>query len=164
MRAIAPLLAMLAALAATSGKASLRQELPSWRGPSFAHQQQLVREAQAFMEDYARRLRAGDRAAIAALYDPEGAILIRNGERTVASHAEIVQHYAGEGWRPPASFEWRDLHFEAAGAEAVVVLGTFVWGPAAGPSMTGTYHALLHRESGRLVIRIEDEAVARGGR
>jgi hypothetical protein len=160
VRAIAAI-AALSMLAGASCGAAQPVELPSWRGPSLAHQRQLLQEAQAFMDDYARRLLAGDRAAIAALYDPDGAILIRNGRRTRASHDELVQRYAGAGWRPPADFHWRDLHFEAAGPDSVVVLGEFEWRDASGPPVIGTYHALLRREEGRLFIHIEDETFAR---
>ena len=149
-----------AALAAAPGCTTAGMETPSWRGPSAAHQRQLLGEAEAFMADYARRLLAGDRAAIAALYDPDGAILLRNGRRIVASHADIARRYAGASWQPPARFEWRDLHFEAAGAEAVIVLGTFAWSEGEGPPAIGSYHALLRREADGLFIRIEDEAVA----
>ena len=147
------------------GSAGLRGLSPArngasvWRGPSLAHQRRLLGEAEAFMADYARRLLAGDRAGIAALYDRDGVILIRGGQRINASHAEVVRRYAGAGWGPPASFEWRDLHFEAAGPDAVIVLGRFAWGEGDRPAVIGTYHALLRREDGRLAIRIEDEAI-----
>lgn len=116
------------------------------------------------MADYARLLLAGDRSGIAALYDPDGALLVRDGQRSLASHADIVQRYAGDSWQPPARFHWRDLHFEAAGPEAVAVLGTFVWEESAAPPLIGSYHALLRREEDRLVIRIEDEALDRSAR
>lgn len=162
MRAIVPIL--VAAALAAGGCAARGQEIPSWRGPSFAHQLELVRSAEAFMDDYARRLLAGDRAGITALYDPDGAILVRNGERIYAEPAEIATRYGGEGWQPPRSFQWRDLHFEAVGAEAVAVLGSFAWGEGEGAAIIGSYHALLRREAGRLVIRIEDEALVAGPR
>ena len=162
MRAIVPILA--AAMLAGVGCTVRGEEIPSWRGPSFAHQLQLVRETEAFMADYARRLLAGDRAAIADLYDPDGAILVLNGRRIDADHSEIVRRYAGDGWQRPASFQWRDLHFEAVGPDAVVVLGHFAWGEGEAPPVIGTYHGLLRREDGRLFIRIEDEAIDAGGR
>lgn len=153
------LILSVAALATVPGCATGR-EIPSWRGPSLAHQRQLVSEAEAFMADYARRLLVGDRAAIAALYDPDGTVLVRNGHRTNAEHADIVQRYASESWQPPAAFRWPDLHFEAVGPDAIAVLGSFVWGAADGTELVGAYHALLRREDGRLRIRIEDETIA----
>ena len=114
------------------------------------------------MAEYARLLLAGDRTAIAALYDPDGALLVLNGQRIEASPAEIVQRYGAERWQPPASFQWRNLHFEAAGPEAVAVLGEFIWGETNRPPVIGTYHALLRRGERGLVIRIEDETVRQG--
>jgi ketosteroid isomerase-like protein len=155
---IAVSLAVALAAMAAAGCAGRGAEIPTWRGPSLAHQLQIIREAEAFMADYARLLLSGDRAAIAALYDPDGAILVRNGQRIAASRADMVQRYARESWQPPVTFAWRNLHFEAVGADAVVVLGEFAWGAGDLPRI-GTYNALLRREEGRLFIRIEDEAL-----
>ena len=160
---IAPILAA-AALAAGPDCATGAVEIPTWRGPSVAHQRQLLGEAEAFMADYARLLLAGDRAALAALYDPDGAILVRNGTRIEASQADIVERYRNPRWQPPASFSWPYLRYEVAGAETVVVIGEFTWGDGDGPPVTGTYHALLRREDGRLYIRIEDEWLLRSDR
>lgn len=110
------------------------------------------------MADYADRIRSGDRAGIAALYDPAGSILIRGGRRIVATREEMIRRYARPGWQPPVEFEWRELHFEPAGPDSVVVLGKFAWRGSDGPARIGTYNALLRRVDGRLVIRIEDEA------
>ena len=159
---MAVLVGWAAASVAAPAQTVQAHELPTWAGPSLAHQRQLVREAETFMADYARLLLAGDRARIAALYDPDGAVLVRNGRRTMASRADIVAQYASESWQPPATFTWRNLYFAAAGPETVVVLGEFVWGEAES-SMTGTYHAILRRENGALVIWIEDEAAVPSG-
>ena len=164
MRRIALILAAAVLAAAPGFSRPAAEEIPSWRGPTLVHQRQLVREAEAFMAEYARLLLAGDRRAIAALYDPDGAILVRNGRRIYASHADVVQRYAREGWQPPAGFAWRDLHFEAVGPEAVTILGAFEWSEGDGRPEAGSYHALLRREDGRLFIRIEDEAVALAAR
>ncbi len=116
------------------------------------------------MADYSRLLLAGDRVGIAALYDPDGAILIWNGGRMCRTTPERLQLYAVGRWQAPASFAWRDLHYEAVGAEAVVVIGEFAWGDGDGPPQIGTYHALLRREDGRLAIRIEDESTVSDAR
>lgn len=110
------------------------------------------------MADYARHLIAGDREAIVALYAPEGAVVVRAGQRTLVSRADIAARYANDRWQPPTTFTWRNLYITAAGPETVVVLGQFVWGEANGVRVTGTYHALLRRENGSLAIMIEDEA------
>ena len=119
----------------------------------------VVEEARTFMEAYARDLLAGDRAAVGARYDRSGAYFLGNGRKEFTPYDSIVAQYAGASWKPPASFGWRDLSFEPAGPDAVVVAGQFVWGAAAGaPSLTMSYTALLHRQEGVLRIRVEDES------
>lgn len=132
-------------------------ELPSWRGPDIDHQRQLIREAESFIDDYTDRLRAGDRAGLPAFYDPDGAILVLDGRRMTLDRAQIEQLYADQGWRPPASLEWPVRHYEAVGADAVVVLGDIIWVGEDGRRGHIAYHALLRREDGRLYIRIENE-------
>jgi hypothetical protein len=119
----------------------------------------VVSEARAFMDTYARDLVAGDRAAIAARYDRTGAYFLGNGRKELTSYDSIAADYRG-GWKPPASFTWRDLSFEPAGSDAVVVAGQFAWGPAPGaPPLTFSYTALLRRQEGVLRIRLEDESL-----
>ena len=62
------------------------------------------------------------------------------------------------GWRPPASFDWQDLSYEAVGPDAVVVTGRFLWGVSATTRLPFSYTALLLRRDGRLRIRLEDES------
>ena len=119
----------------------------------------VVEEGRTFMEGYARDLLAGDRAAVGARYDRSGAYFLGNGRKEFTPYDSIVAQYAGASWKPPASFAWRDLSFEPAGPDAVVVAGQFVWGSAAGaPSLTMSYTALLHRQEGMLRIRVENES------
>jgi ketosteroid isomerase-like protein len=121
----------------------------------------VVTEARAFMAAYAEALRAGDRAGIAGRYDRNGAFFLGNGRKSFDSHAQIAAHYAGSNWQPPHRFEWRDLSYEPAGADAVVVAGQFLWTPREGAQpMTFSYTALLHRQDGVLRIRLEDESTA----
>lgn len=111
------------------------------------------------MEEYARELLTGDRAAIGARYDRTGAILVRDGQKSFVSHGDIVARYAGAGWSPPAAFEWQDLSYEPAGPDAVVVVGRFMWTAAGGAEpLLVSYNALLRRQDGELRIRVEDEA------
>lgn len=121
----------------------------------------VVAEARAFMADYARALIAGDRAGIAARYDRTGAYMLGNGRKAFGSHARIVAQYASPQWQPPHRFEWRDLSFEPAGPDAVVVAGQFAWTRRddTEPSIY-SYTALLHRQDGVLRIRLEDESSA----
>jgi hypothetical protein len=119
----------------------------------------VVEEARAFMDAYARDLRAGDRAAIAARYDRTGTYFLGNGGKEFSPHDSIVARYAGAGWAPPASFEWRDLSFESVGPDAVVVAGRLLWGGRSGAApMALSYTALLRRQDGVLRIRLEDES------
>lgn len=118
----------------------------------------LVRAARDFMAAYAGELAAGDRAALPARYSREGAHLVGLGPARFLSRDALAARYAGPGWRPPASFAWRDLTYEAVGVDAVLVVGGFDWGPASGgPARPYAYSALLRREDGALRIRIEHE-------
>jgi hypothetical protein len=115
-------------------------------------------EARAFMEAYGRELAAGDRAAIAARYDRRGAFHLGGGRKFFGTFEEIGRHYASERWRPPAAFEWRDLSFEPAGPDAVVVAGRFAWTMREGEApRLYSYTGLLVRQGGALRIRLEDE-------
>jgi hypothetical protein len=107
-------------------------------------------------------LRTGDRADIAGRYDRNGAFFLGNGRKSFDSHAQIAAVYAGSTWQPPYRFEWRDLSFEPAGADAVVVAGQFLWTVRDGSEpMVFSYTALLHRQDGVLRIRLEDESTDR---
>ncbi len=147
MRFIAALLALLALappLAAQPG------EFP---------ETQLFREAQNFMADYANALRRGDRAGIAARYDPEGAWVVGDGASRFETHARLTAVYAGAAWQPPHRFEWRDLSYLMLGPDTVLVVGLFLWTPAPdATSLTYSYTALLERQDGVLRIRLEHES------
>jgi hypothetical protein len=116
-------------------------------------------EAEDFMLGYERDLRAGDRAAIARRYHRSGAWRVGHGEKRMESWAQIEAYYAGAGWSPPASFQWRDLSYERLSADAFVVVGLFDWGPTDGRApVTYSYTGLLVRQDGELRIRLEDES------
>lgn len=119
----------------------------------------VVEEARAFMAAYARDLLAGNRAAVAARYDRNGAYFMGNGQKEFEPYDSIVARYQGPRWNPPASFEWRDLSFEPAGPDAVIVAGRFVWGRQGGTPLTLSYTGYLRRQDGVLRIRLEDESV-----
>jgi len=135
---------------ATSGGMSSRSAVDSTA---------LVAEARAFMEAYATDLRTGAREGVAARYDPRGAWMVGGGRKDFVPADSIRAMYLG-GWRPPASFEWQDLSYEAVGPDAVVVAGRFLWGVSATDRRTFSYTALLLRQEGRLRIRLEDESGA----
>ena len=119
----------------------------------------LVTQAQAFMASYAEDLLAGRREAIIARYDPRGAYRVGNGHKQFEPLDSIAAGYRGQ-WRPPASFAWRDLSYEVAGPDAVVVTGLFDWGVSADRKLQLSYTALLLRRDGRWMIRLEDESFA----
>src|SRR3954468_13663116 len=50
----------------------------------------LLDDARRFMESYARDLRAGDRAALAARYDRAGAFRVGMGQKALQSQAAIA--------------------------------------------------------------------------
>ena len=121
----------------------------------------IVGEARAFMAAYALALQQGDRAGIAARYDRTGAYHLGNGRKSFESYAQIQALYAGSEWQPPHAFEWRDLSYEPAGPDAVVVAGQFAWTLRDGTApLVYSYTALLHRQDGTLRIRLEDESSA----
>jgi len=118
----------------------------------------VVADARAFIEAYAQELRVGDRAAVAARYDRRGAYIVFDGDRHFMPWEAVRELYATQ-WTAPAAFEFRDLVYEPAGADAVVVNGDFYWTDAAGEApMRFSYTALLLRQDGQLRIRLEDEA------
>jgi hypothetical protein len=122
-----------------------------------------LEEARRFMESYARDLAAGDRAALVARYDPRGAYVLGNGRKQLMTAEQIRAIYGGAEWSPPAAFEWRDLSFEPAGPDAVVVAGLFAWTGCAGQApAVFSYSSLLVRGDGGLRIRMEDESSTPG--
>ncbi len=125
--------------------------------PVLARPQSVLAEAQEFMAGYARDIVRGDRSALSSRYDPGGAFVRNGGGREFAPHGRIVEDYQKQ-WKPPSTFGWRDLHFDAAGRNAVVVNGRFVWSGANG-MQTFTYIGFLRRRRGKLTIRLEDETL-----
>ncbi len=122
----------------------------------------IVAEARAFMQSYAQDLWQGNRAAIAARYDPSGAWHVSPGLAELESWEKIDQRYRRR-WAPPASFQWRDLAFEPLGPDSVLVVGGFRWWPqknADKPPLEYSYTGLLVRRNGQLRIRLENEATA----
>jgi hypothetical protein len=133
---------------------------PAAAPPAGAPRGGVEAEARAFMEAYGRDLLAGDRAAIAARYDAAGAYFMGNGHKEFMPFEAIRARYAGPEWSAPRGFEWRDLSYEVAGPDAVVVTGLFAWGLCPGaPPLVMSYTGLLVRREGGLRIRLEDESV-----
>ena len=123
----------------------------------------IVAEARAFMASYAEAMIAGDRAGIAARYDRTGSRFLGHGINDLRTLQQIAAIYDGPDWQPPQRFAWRDLAYEPAGPEAVIVSGLFDWTPAnGGTPLTFSYTALLRRQDGALRIRLEHES--RGAR
>ena len=125
---------------------------------------EVAADAPAFMETYARDLRAGDREAIIARYDPAGVWLVSAGRGRRLGGDEVSGLYRSDQWSAPQAFEWQDLAFIASGPDAVVVTGRFVWTRANGVARTIAYHALLVRIDGDWRIRVEDETPVALGR
>lgn len=126
--------------------------------PATAAEAPIVAEARAFMNAYARDLAAGDRTAITARYSGDGAYALGFAAKILQTPREIAALYAGPGWQKPVAFAWRDLSFEPAGPDAVVVTGGFEWTADAGkePGLFA-YTALLRREANGLRLRLEHE-------
>jgi hypothetical protein len=115
-------------------------------------------DVQSFMDAYGNDLRNGDREAVAGRYDRRGAYFLGNGKKQLRSFDEIRQRYL-QTWRPPLSFSWRDLSFERAGDNAVLVVGLLDWGTPEG-QITFSYTGLLLRDGKSFKIRLEDESRA----
>ena len=119
----------------------------------------LFMQARTFMDAYAEDLRRGDRAAIAARYDREGAWLVGEGTSSHETLAQLTARYASADWRPPARFEWRDLAYLMLGPDTVLVTGLFLWTPAPDAQpLTYSYTGLLQRQDGAMRIRLEHES------
>jgi hypothetical protein len=112
-------------------------------------------EARAFMAAYEIDLRAGDRAAVAARYAPEGAIFAGFGPTDVDTHAELAENYRSR-WQPPSSFRWCNVLIEPLSADTVAVNALFEWGSGEEVGRFA-YTGLLVRRDGRLTIRLEHE-------
>jgi hypothetical protein len=122
----------------------------------------IVAEARAFMQSYGQDLWQGNRAAVAARYDPAGAWHVGPGRAELETWDKIDQRYRRR-WAPPASFQWHNLAFEALGPDSVLVVGGFRWWPqkqADKPPLEYSYTGLLVRRDGQLRIRLENEATA----
>ena len=117
-------------------------------------------EALEFMEGYAEDLRSGRRQAIVDRYDMRGAYRVGEGEKIFETLDNIRVAYF-DHWQPPATFEWRDLSFEAVGMDEVLVIGLYVWGSRDGRKATYSYTGFLSRRNGVLKIRLEDESIDR---
>jgi hypothetical protein len=124
-----------------------------------AHDPDPEAEARAFMESYARDLRAGAREAIVARYDARGAYRVGNGQKVLEPLDSIRAVYMGP-WQPPATFEWQDLSYEVLSDDAVMVVGRFEWTGADGKRLPLSYTGLLLRRDGQWRIRLEDESVS----
>ena len=129
---------------------------------STAAEAPIVAEARAFMARYGQDLWQGNRQAVAARYDRQGAWHVGPGRAELESWDQINRRYRNR-WAPPASFEWRDLAYEPLGPDSVLVIGGFRWWPqkkADKPPLDYSYTALLVRRDGELRIRLENEATA----
>jgi hypothetical protein len=117
----------------------------------------LLDDAKSFMKSYATDLQMGNRDALVKRYDARGAYFVGQGKKELMTVEQIKKLYQ-ESWKPPTSFAWSDLSYEAVGNDAVVVIGGFDWGIADKKVVHASYTALLIRSGGKLGIRLEDES------
>ncbi len=151
MRILLPLLALgLIAAPASAQPSAITAEAP------------IVAEARPFMARYAEDLVQGNRAAVAARYDRNGAWHVGPTGAELESWDKIDRRYRRR-WAPPSSFMWQNLAYEQVGPDTVLVVGGFHWWPlkkADAPPIVYSYTALLVRRGGELKIRLENEATA----
>jgi hypothetical protein len=116
-------------------------------------------DAREFMFGYAEDLRNGRRQSIIDRYDRRGAFRVGEGEKNLESW-ELIRAVYMTQWTPPSSFAWRDLTYEPAGNDAIIIVGLFDWGLADGRRLTFSYTGFLVRQDGELRIRLEDESMS----
>lgn len=117
----------------------------------------IATEARAFMASYAVDLLAGNREALIARYDRSGVYFPMDGPGMTPIE-DVAKIYRGDGWQPPASFEWQGLVFKPMNADAILVTGAFLWGRADGKKRHISYTGLFVRQDGVLRIQIEHES------
>lgn len=147
MRTILTALALIAAPAAASAQAA----------PAATTEAPIVAEARAFMASYAEDLRSGNREGLIARYDRSGVYFPMDGPG-VTSIENVGKIYRGDGWQPPASFEWQGLVFKPMNADTILVTGAFLWGRADGKTRHISYTGLFVRRDGMLRIQLEHES------
>ena len=153
------LLTAVALLAAGACTTQTVADSASGSAMSGATDSTMIVEVKAFMDGYAKDLLAGNRVGIGERYDRQGAWMVGNGLAAKQSYDSITARYAGPSWQPPASFTWKDLAYEPQGVNAVLVVGRFAWGMAAGSEpLVASYSALLQRQDGQWRIHLEDES------
>ena len=115
------------------------------------------REVREFYDSYAEDLRQHRREAIANRYDSRGYFSLGNGNKRLVTFEDNKKQYTTR-WTGPKSFEWRDLNFEILSPISAAVTGLFDWTGSSGATDTGSYTAVLTKQSGQWKIRIEDES------
>lgn len=120
-------------------------------------------EVEGFMRAYEAELRARDREAVIARYDSAGAYVLGDGGKAFLSFDSIAGRYRA-GWQGPAFFEFRDLSYEPAGTDAMVVAGRFRWlQPGTTDTLLFSYTSLVRRTPAGLRIRLENESTGQRG-
>jgi hypothetical protein len=115
-------------------------------------------EVAAFMRDYEADLRARNREAVIARYDPGGVYVLGDGRKKFLPIDSLAAAYRA-GWQGPAFFEFQNLSYETAGDDAMLVLGQFRWADSsAADTALYTYVGLVRRTPAGLRLRIEDES------
>jgi quercetin dioxygenase-like cupin family protein len=122
------------------------------RGPSKVEQ-----ELRQFYDGYAEDLRQHRSEAIANRYDSRGYFALGNGSKRLVSFEDNKKTYTTR-WTGPKSFAWRDLSFEVLSATSAAVVGLFDWTGSSGATDTGSYTAVLTKQSQQWRIRVEDES------
>ncbi|HEX6124418.1 MAG TPA: cupin domain-containing protein [Pyrinomonadaceae bacterium] len=115
------------------------------------------RELRQFYDAYAEDLRQHHTEAIANRYDARGYFGLGNGNKRFVAFEDNKKNYMTR-WTGPKKFEWRDLSFEVLSPTSAAVVGLFDWTGSGGGTDTGSYTAVLTKQSGQWRIRVEDES------
>ncbi len=119
----------------------------------------LEQEARTFMAEYANELRTHNRPALGARYDVRGVHMVFSGQHSFMPQDSIAAMYQ-TNWTGPEFFEWRDLTYDVASLNSVLVMGQFQWkSRSSEDTLSFAYTALLVHREDRLGIRLENEYV-----
>lgn len=127
-----------------------------------AERSMIAGQARRFMQDYARDLRAGDRAALADRFDRGGAWRLTPDSRYWVRQdwQQIRDTFAAPDWRPPAHFDWFTLDLQVVDRDAVAVAAVVDRGGSGDRAAFHLYSALLVRGRDGFRIRMEHLAPA----
>ncbi|HET7537796.1 MAG TPA: hypothetical protein VFJ90_15160 [Candidatus Didemnitutus sp.] len=118
---------------------------------------QIPPDAKAFMDAYAKDLKAGNRDSIIARYHSQGVFILAVGVDDLMRPRQIADFYRTQ-WQPPHAIAWRNLRYRSLSPETILIEGGFDWQQTADkPAQYFSYGAILIKEPTGFHIRSEIE-------